>query len=68
VVVHNFDDRSHEAKIKISSPGGERLVSLLYSDESRADESGTHRIALEAYGYRWYRVGDLEHILRRQKE
>jgi maltose alpha-D-glucosyltransferase/alpha-amylase len=68
VTLHNFDGKSHEAKFKLQNGGGEKLVSLLQREEIRADDSGTHRIALEAYGYRWYRVGDVEHILRRSKE
>jgi maltose alpha-D-glucosyltransferase/alpha-amylase len=44
------------------------LVNLWVEEQSAADPSGIHRIALEAYGYRWYRVGTLNHILRRQPE
>jgi maltose alpha-D-glucosyltransferase/alpha-amylase len=43
-------------------------VSLLVHDASEAGPNGIHSISLEAYGYRWYRVGDLNHILRRRKE
>ena len=68
VVIHNFDDKSREVKIKPGVQGGERLINLLLNDESHADASGSHNIALEAYGYRWYRVGDLNHVLRRKKE
>jgi maltose alpha-D-glucosyltransferase/alpha-amylase len=68
VVIHNFDERSHEVRLKPEVEGGKKLVSLLQQNESTADESGTHHIALEAYGYRWYRVGDLNYILRRSKE
>jgi maltose alpha-D-glucosyltransferase/alpha-amylase len=68
VVLHNFDDKSHEVTIKPDVGGGDKLLSLLIKDQSHAHESGTHRIALEAYGYRWYRVGDLNHILRRKKD
>jgi maltose alpha-D-glucosyltransferase/alpha-amylase len=68
VVLHNFDDKSQEVKLRLGGDDGGKLVSLLHQDASTADESGTHRIALEAYGYRWYRVGDLNHILRRRKE
>jgi maltose alpha-D-glucosyltransferase / alpha-amylase len=68
VVVHNFDERSQEVQIKPGVDGGQNLVSLLVQDASEADQNGIHRIALEAYGYRWYRVGDLNHILRRRKE
>ncbi|HKF94516.1 MAG TPA: hypothetical protein VKB96_07935 [Gammaproteobacteria bacterium] len=57
-----------EANIKAEDEGGKRLINLLNKDESHADENGTHRIALEGYGYRWYRAGDLNHILRRRKE
>lgn len=68
VVVHNFDEKSQEVRIKPEVEGGQKLVSLLAQDASEADQNGIHRIALEAYGYRWYRVGDLNHILRRGKE
>ena len=68
VAIHNFDDQSHEVRIKPEVEGKEKLVSLLVKEESVADGNGTHRIALEAYGYRWYRVGDLNYVLRRKKE
>lgn len=68
VVVHNFDEKPHEVRIKPGVEGGARLVNLLVQDESNADETGVHRITLEAYGYRWYRVGSLNHVLRRTKE
>jgi len=44
---------------------GKLLVNLLAEDHSRANESGKHRIVLEGYGYRWYRVGGLDYLLRR---
>ncbi|HYY24212.1 MAG TPA: alpha-amylase family protein [Candidatus Udaeobacter sp.] len=68
VVVHNFSDKPCEARIKPGSEGADRLVNLLVKDESTADATGTHRIALEAYGYRWYRVGGLNHIIQRRRE
>jgi maltose alpha-D-glucosyltransferase/alpha-amylase len=68
VIVHNFDEKPHEVRIKPGVEGGEKLENLLVKDHSTADETGSHKIALEAYGYRWYRVGSLNHILRRTKE
>jgi maltose alpha-D-glucosyltransferase/alpha-amylase len=68
VVLHNFDDRPHEARIRPGVDGGEQLANLLVDDESTADAGGTHRVQLEAYGYRWYRVGGLNHILRQARE
>ena len=41
------------------------MLSLLSEDHSKANESGKHRIVLEGYGYRWYRVGGLDYLLRR---
>jgi maltose alpha-D-glucosyltransferase/alpha-amylase len=43
------------------------LVNLLAEDHSRADKSGKHRIVIEAYGYRWYRVGGLDYLLKRSE-
>jgi maltose alpha-D-glucosyltransferase/alpha-amylase len=68
IAVHNFDEKAQEARIKPGVEGADRLVNLLVKDQSEADEAGTHRIALEGYGYRWYRVGSLSHILKRTKE
>lgn len=41
------------------------LVNLLSGDNSEADEGGRHCVVLEPYGYRWYRVGGLDYLLRR---
>jgi maltose alpha-D-glucosyltransferase/alpha-amylase len=68
IVVHNFDERAHEIRIRQEVPGGEKPLNLLLEDQSRADAGGRHRIALEAHGYRWYRVGNFSHVLRRRKE
>ncbi len=68
VVVHNFDEKAHEARIKPGVSNGDKLVNLLVKDQSTADETGTHHLAIEAYGYRWYRVGGLSYLLRREKE
>jgi maltose alpha-D-glucosyltransferase/alpha-amylase len=38
---------------------------LLAEDHSHANERGQHRLLLEAYGYRWYRVGGLDYLLKR---
>jgi maltose alpha-D-glucosyltransferase / alpha-amylase len=41
------------------------LMNLLSGDNSEADERGRHCVVLEPYGYRWYRVGGLDYLLRR---
>ena len=34
---------------------------------SRAAENGKHKVCLEGYGYRWYRVGGLDYLLKRSE-
>jgi len=68
--VHNFDAKPREVTFSVGLDGdnagyGKLLVNLLAEDHSRADASGKHRLVIEAYGYRWYRVGGLDYLLRR---
>src|SRR6266513_316257 len=68
--VHNFDAKPLEVTFSVGLDGdnagyGKLLVTLLAEDHSRADGSGKHRLVIEAYGYRWYRVGGLDYLLRR---
>lgn len=67
VILHNFSDKPQEVKIRPTGDGAERLVNLLVNDESHSNEKGTHRIALEAHGYRWYRMGALNYTLKQSK-
>jgi maltose alpha-D-glucosyltransferase/alpha-amylase len=41
------------------------LANLLSDDHSHAEKGGMHRILLEPYGYRWYRVCGLDYLLKR---
>jgi maltose alpha-D-glucosyltransferase/alpha-amylase len=41
------------------------LVNLLAEDHSHANERGKHKLLLEAYEYRWFRVGGLDYLLKR---
>ena len=66
-VVHNFTEKPCEVRLNPRCAGDELLVNLLVEEESWVDEQGRHRIALEAYDYRWYRVGGLNYIIQRQK-
>ncbi len=67
IVIHNFDDKPHEIQFKLKDKLGKRLINLLENEESRAVKGGSHNILLEAYDYKWFRVGDLSHLLRRPK-
>ncbi|MBK5959530.1 trehalose synthase [Rhodoplanes elegans] len=67
--VHNFADTPREIAFATGVPGehGRRLVDLLGDDHLECDEDGKHRLVVEAYGYRWYRVGGLDYLLRRDE-
>ncbi len=61
-VLHNFDEKPLELVLTVKQTGEERLIDLMKNIESVADEKGRHTIILEAYGYRWFRAGNLEHL------
>jgi maltose alpha-D-glucosyltransferase/alpha-amylase len=68
--VHNFDAKPQEVSFSVGLTGehaeqGQLLINLLSEDPSHADADGRHRLVIEAYGYRWYRVGGLDYLLRR---
>jgi maltose alpha-D-glucosyltransferase/alpha-amylase len=68
--VHNLDARPREVAFSVGLDEADAeqrklLINLLSEDHSHADDSGRHRIIIEPYGYRWYRVGGLDYLLRR---
>jgi maltose alpha-D-glucosyltransferase/alpha-amylase len=65
--VHNLAEEPREVAFAVGLPGdaGKLLINLLAEDHSHADARGRHRLLLEAYGYRWYRVGGLDYLLKR---
>jgi maltose alpha-D-glucosyltransferase/alpha-amylase len=65
--VHNLSDTPREVAFATGLTGreGRLLVNLLTENHSRAAEDGKHHLILEAYGYRWYRVGGLDYLLKR---
>jgi maltose alpha-D-glucosyltransferase/alpha-amylase len=66
--VHNLGAAPREISVRLDCEPGEPLVSLLGEEEEAADESGRHRVALDAYGYGWFRLGGLSYALRRRLE
>jgi maltose alpha-D-glucosyltransferase/alpha-amylase len=67
--VHNLSATPREVKLATGLPGKERdlLVNLLTDDHSHADSAGLHCLMLEAYAWRWYRVGGLDYLLKRSE-
>jgi maltose alpha-D-glucosyltransferase / alpha-amylase len=69
LIVHNLKDEAQEVAFSVDLDDDRRnlLVSLLSEDHSRAGPDGKHRISLEPFGYRWFRVGGLDYLLRRSE-
>lgn len=67
LVIHNFADHACEVTIRPDVDGGDVLVELLSDGESHADTSGIHHLALDGYGYRWFRVGGLNYAITRSE-
>ena len=67
VLLHNLSDQPQEVRIHPGVEDSEVLVNLIHNDESRASGNGIHRLALESYGYRWFRAGSLNYVLKRRK-
>ena len=67
--MHNLSPEPSEVAVKADLIGKDAalLVNLLAENHSRADKRGRHHVVLESYGYRWYRVGGLDYILKRSE-
>lgn len=67
ITLHNFDNKPHSVILDIGVKGGKNLVNLFAENHSETKGNGKHHIVLEPYGYRWYRIGGMSHILSREK-
>jgi maltose alpha-D-glucosyltransferase/alpha-amylase len=67
--IHNFADSPREVRFAsgLKHDGADALINLLAHEHSKADDRGKHCVMLEAYGYRWYRVGGLDYLLKRSE-
>ena len=63
--VHNLSPIPTEVKFGAGAKVGGQLVNLLSDDHSTPDASGKHSVLLEPYGYRWFRIGGLDYLLKR---
>lgn len=65
--VHNFSPEPTEVRFSIDCEQEQEcvLVNLLSEDHSHPTDGNRHCIVMEPYGYRWFRVGGLDYLLRR---
>jgi maltose alpha-D-glucosyltransferase/alpha-amylase len=66
LAVHNLGAKPVEIALDLAGPeGAPQLIDLRSAKHLSAHEDGRHHLLLEAYAYRWYRVGGLDYLLRR---
>ncbi|MEA2833321.1 MAG: maltose alpha-D-glucosyltransferase / alpha-amylase [Methylobacteriaceae bacterium] len=67
VILHNLNAKAREITFDVGLEGESRrvLINLLSDDHSEAQDNGKHKLVIEGYGYRWYRAGGLDYLLRR---
>jgi maltose alpha-D-glucosyltransferase/alpha-amylase len=63
VTLHNFADKAQAVKLRVGAPRDELLVEVFDTHHSRKQNDGTHRLRLDPYGWRWYRVGAVDNTL-----
>jgi maltose alpha-D-glucosyltransferase/alpha-amylase len=67
IFIHNLsaDPREVSFAVRASDQESSVLVNLLSDNHSYPKKKSRHRILLEPYGYRWFRVGGLDYLLKR---
>jgi maltose alpha-D-glucosyltransferase/alpha-amylase len=67
--LHNLADEPREIELATGLKDGrsDDLINLLTRDHSKVAKNGKHCVCLEPYGYRWYRVGGLDYLLKRSE-
>jgi maltose alpha-D-glucosyltransferase/alpha-amylase len=68
LTLHNFDEKAQEAMFRFEREEGASLFSLLDGEDLTGAHGGTHRVTVDGYGYRWYRVGGMNYALQRVPE
>jgi maltose alpha-D-glucosyltransferase/alpha-amylase len=68
--VHNLSPEPREVRFSLNGQGDGSciLVNLLSEDHSHPEDDARHCILIEPYGYRWFRVGGLDYLLKRSDD
>jgi maltose alpha-D-glucosyltransferase/alpha-amylase len=66
LTLHNFSDSDVKVQLNVGCSRDDILVELFDGRHSRVRNDGTHRITLQPYAWRWYRVGSADNTLDRR--
>ena len=65
LTLHNFSSGTRKVRLKVGSDRDDVLVDVFDGRHSRRQNDGTHRITLEPFSWRWFRVGGADNTLDR---
>jgi maltose alpha-D-glucosyltransferase / alpha-amylase len=65
VTFHNFSNVRRKVRAKVDSPHDGLLVEVFDGHHSRVHNDGAHRIEMDPYAWRWFRVGSADNVLDR---
>jgi maltose alpha-D-glucosyltransferase/alpha-amylase len=66
LTLHNFSGQQQKVVIKVGRQDDGMLAEIFGGAHSRAHSDGAHRIQLDPYAWRWYRVGSVDTTLDRR--
>jgi maltose alpha-D-glucosyltransferase/alpha-amylase len=65
LTLHNFSSSKQNVKLKVDCPNDKLLVEVFDGRHSKAHDDGSHRVAMDGYAWRWFRVGAPDNVLGR---
>ncbi len=68
LTVHNLDGDRREASFQLDGEEPPRLFDLLHDEALEPTKGRRFRLALEAWGFRWFRVGTMNYAIARGSE
>jgi maltose alpha-D-glucosyltransferase/alpha-amylase len=67
ICIHNLSAQPAEIRVPMDEPRRHLLVNLIEEEESDAHETGAHRVTLDSFAYKWYRVDATNPALPRRR-
>jgi maltose alpha-D-glucosyltransferase / alpha-amylase len=62
VTLHNFSNHEQKVRLRVGAERDELLVEVFDGRHGRRHSDGQHRMRLEPYAWRWYRVGAPDNV------
>jgi maltose alpha-D-glucosyltransferase/alpha-amylase len=68
LLIHNLNAMPVEVTFDVGlGEEGHQLIDIANHANSQAQGDGKHHVLLDSYGYRWFRVGGLDYLLKRSE-